>query len=1178
MKEYPVELVQPLGSHNPKSNCIRSEHVKQYISLPFEFLNPLQSEFLPYLEDDDVNIVVASPTSSGKTLCAELFAARGISLGKKILYIAPMKALADEKYEEWSEPSHTFSNFSCEIITGDFILDDVKKKKLDNANIICLTPEMFNSKCRFYENHEWLHNTWIVVDEAHLIGMENRGDSLEIGLVQYYESSKESRSLLISATIPNVKDFGVWLEHLSDRKSKTIVNNYRPCKLNKHFQPFKDSDYGRRIAYADKEQKRLEATIEMVQRFKNEPTLVFVGNKDFGNRLSTSLKALGINYHFHNADLDREKRHIIEKGFKNLDFNILIATTTLAWGCFDVDSQISTDSGFVDISDENKGKIISFCDFEKNSSNVMNKIIVGNKIPMKRIVLKSGLSVVCTEDHSFPIFSGGEKKASEINVGDELISDSNINLSNSDIYNDLSDKACYLIGFMAGDGHLSNKSIDFCVPDIDIRKKVKKCLSDLGFGYRNSKNNFDEVEHVVSRKECRDFFTNYVKYSSKKEKIIKYDLIGLDDNKIFNTLAGLMDSDGGIDDNKICFYNTSYHLINFFVLAMKRFGIETSVRLRNNAKCKLMNKKGEEKEINGKKKCYELIIGSSAGYSFFNENILPLMVCCFRKNKINKIFKKSYYGSIFKLNNGSISSSVYGLKDKKIFSLFKNTIEYSLKNSGVPMSLILKNIDKERLFSRKNIFDGFFDYKLSKINGKGKPRKHYTPNALGRLLSISENFESFIDLSVSNGFDPEFKKQRNISSSKIKDFSSERVRYIIDEEPSDIVMDLSVLDNDHHHYIVNGIVTHNCNTPARYVIQTHTSFGITPMHPANVIQSIGRAGRAGYSDKGDAYILVGESEMKKESDRIFKEYKVTSVMNDINTLMFHVLSYVVTGKIKNSTDLYEWYRKTLSSVQKNHINENTSKAVLENLKSRYMIRLNDKGEYEATKLGEIAAQMYMSPLDLSDWFQNFSKLKYINPPKGCAENIKDRINLLVAKSFAESYSYGITKHGKKEVLNKSVYITNREKQCESVCEVSNKLKIDPSSYPHVKYVAIFYSLLSGRDVEPLLYSSSYAITKDIDRVIQSLKMSDEKIGKVFKDSGKCSGYGWNKEWDILMERLKYGVDVKYIDLVRIPGIGKAYAEQLFEKGIKTINDVRSKPKLSIDILGNKRYQKIMNNI
>jgi replicative superfamily II helicase len=198
---------------------------------------------------------------------------------------------------------------------------------LDNADIIILTPEMFNSKCRFYESNTWLHNSVFIGDEIHLLGLEGRGDAEEVGIVQYYENSPNSRALFLSATLPNVDDFGKWLEAMSGRPSKVIVSHYRPCKLNKQFYPFTGGK-----SWDETETRRMNATIDLIKKHQTEPMIVFVGSKKFGNTLCYRLKEASIPHYFHNADLDREKRRKIENGFKTGEFKVLISTSTLAWG------------------------------------------------------------------------------------------------------------------------------------------------------------------------------------------------------------------------------------------------------------------------------------------------------------------------------------------------------------------------------------------------------------------------------------------------------------------------------------------------------------------------------------------------------------------------------------------------------------------------------------------------------------------------------------------------------------------------------------------------------------------------------------------------------------------------------------------------------------------------------
>src|SRR3989338_7488997 len=52
---------------------------------------------------DGKNIVVASPTASGKTLVAEIAVVKNFLKNKKSVYIVPLKALASEKYSEFKE-------------------------------------------------------------------------------------------------------------------------------------------------------------------------------------------------------------------------------------------------------------------------------------------------------------------------------------------------------------------------------------------------------------------------------------------------------------------------------------------------------------------------------------------------------------------------------------------------------------------------------------------------------------------------------------------------------------------------------------------------------------------------------------------------------------------------------------------------------------------------------------------------------------------------------------------------------------------------------------------------------------------------------------------------------------------------------------------------------------------
>ena len=1099
-KTYPTTKIQPLGQHNPKYPCVNSKEIEQYINLPYEYLNPLQSDFLPYLEDDNTNVVVAAPTSSGKTLVAELFASRAISLGKKVLYIAPMKALADEKQREWSHPNSYFKKYKIEILTGDFSLTDEKKNELNQSDIIVLTPEMFNSKCRFYNKHQWLQNSVLIADECfpsdtkitiddgvetsikdvfennkithvmsydlqsekiekkkilrkikkelnenvmisfdfvdennnkneitctpnhkiwvknkgfiqaddieegnifknfnkynckvtkvkrtdnknikyvynlevednhnyfanfvlvsncHLLGQESRGDSEEVAIIQYYENDPNSRSLFLSATLPNVSDFGTWLEHMTGRKSVVIENSYRPCKLNKKFVTF----YGD-TNYDKTEQRRKEKVIELIQKHHKEPVLVFVGSKRFGYELSKELSVIGINHHFHNADIKRKTeeeeveivvdgkkqktkqkvfgREDIEEGFRSGEYNVLIASPTLAWGCFSPDTQVLCQENFYSIENIKNKKIKSFRNNEIKNSKFIKKIVTDNKIPMKRIILENGLSVVCTEDHVFPT-QYVEKKAKNLSIKDKLKT------------------------------------------------------------YTNFKSN-KEIDELFGLKDC--FYIGY-KIAKREKQSLNYKILNISERKTSIIIKGFFDA----FKNAESFNDKDYHIINFIVMLMSKHNIKTKVDFKN----------GE----------YKLQI----------------------------------------------------FKDKK--------------------------------------------------------NKEYS-----------------------------------------------KVKYVIDEKKQDIVYDLSVQENDHHHYCVNGIVTHNCNTPARYVIISHTHYGLTPMDPADIIQEMGRAGRAGWSEKGDALILCKNTQIKKENKRIFSDYKVKSRLNDVNTLMFHILSYVVSGDIETAKDLNKWYHKTLASVQNDTIDEKRAEKVLENLKSRGMITIKDN-KYKANRLGEITARMYMSPLDVSDWFRNFSKISKIVPHSEYDD--EEKINLDVAQSLAKCYNWGTTYKKKddgtiKSISNPNVYITNLEMSTSEVQEVSFLLGIEPKSWPTIKYVSLFYRLLNGGRISPAMNSHHMMIMKDIDRITSTLQQCDDQVGKKLKKHrSNIKGFNWGKDWDLIRNRIKYGVRNSLAEIIALPHIGKKRAEKLEKVGINTIEKFTSERNRIIceKLIGSKTYINILREI
>ncbi len=163
------------------------------------------------------NVLMATPTSSGKTLVAELAMLHMVSKGKKTIYLVPLKSLANEKFRDFQKYSK-FARIAMSI--GDF---DSKDMWLKGFDIIICSYEKLDSLLR--HKSEWLKDVGLVIiDEIHMIDSPSRGPTLEV-LITRLRTEINPQILALSATVKNAKDVGKWL------KAKVIKNNFRPVEL-----------------------------------------------------------------------------------------------------------------------------------------------------------------------------------------------------------------------------------------------------------------------------------------------------------------------------------------------------------------------------------------------------------------------------------------------------------------------------------------------------------------------------------------------------------------------------------------------------------------------------------------------------------------------------------------------------------------------------------------------------------------------------------------------------------------------------------------------------------------------------------------------------------------------------------------------------------------------------------
>jgi len=185
-------------------------------------LRPAQEKAIKAGVLDGENILVCTPTASGKTLIAEITGAKNIISGKgKIIYIVPLVALANEKHKEFKRKYGKL--FKIALSVGDF--DSSDSYLIDYDFIIC-TAEKLDSLIRHHA--PWLkYVTTVIIDEIHLLNDVSRGPTLEILITVMKQILEKVQIIGLSATIGNPLELATWLD------SKLVQDDWRPVPLKK---------------------------------------------------------------------------------------------------------------------------------------------------------------------------------------------------------------------------------------------------------------------------------------------------------------------------------------------------------------------------------------------------------------------------------------------------------------------------------------------------------------------------------------------------------------------------------------------------------------------------------------------------------------------------------------------------------------------------------------------------------------------------------------------------------------------------------------------------------------------------------------------------------------------------------------------------------------------------------
>nr|WP_218869023.1 DEAD/DEAH box helicase [Leifsonia psychrotolerans] len=182
-------------------------------------LDPFQVAACSSIEDGN-SVLVAAPTGAGKTMVAEFAVFVSMALPTaKVFYTAPMKALSNQKFQEFVA---TYGADEVGLLTGDTNINA-------NARIVVMTTEVLRNM--LYADSDLLRNlAFVIMDEVHYLADRFRGAVWEEVIIHLPQTV---RLVSLSATVSNAEEFGDWLQAVRG-KTDVIVSEERPVPLEQH--------------------------------------------------------------------------------------------------------------------------------------------------------------------------------------------------------------------------------------------------------------------------------------------------------------------------------------------------------------------------------------------------------------------------------------------------------------------------------------------------------------------------------------------------------------------------------------------------------------------------------------------------------------------------------------------------------------------------------------------------------------------------------------------------------------------------------------------------------------------------------------------------------------------------------------------------------------------------------
>ena len=312
--------------------------IKTILSKRIKHLLPVQIEAINNGLLHNQNMLVVSKTASGKTLIGELAGITKTLQNKKMIYLSPLVALANQKYRDFKNQYKDLGlNITIKVGSNRIKAEDelfIKEKSIIDSDIIIATYEGLDFILRNGESNHLNDLGVVIIDEIHMLENNERGSRLNGLIKRLMKLYPQAQIIALSATVKNSREIA------GEFNLKLVEYDKRPVKLERYIDFMNNED--------EKSKKIIQLCKDEFKQISSKgyhgQTMIFTDSRRKKDLIAKNLNKNGIKSEAYHAGLSYKRKVEIERAYLKQEITTVVTTSALASGVDFPSSQVIFES------------------------------------------------------------------------------------------------------------------------------------------------------------------------------------------------------------------------------------------------------------------------------------------------------------------------------------------------------------------------------------------------------------------------------------------------------------------------------------------------------------------------------------------------------------------------------------------------------------------------------------------------------------------------------------------------------------------------------------------------------------------------------------------------------------------------------------------------------------------